>query len=63
MAGKDAMDSTTIDREKSAYTDINDGLSDKRIGVVSEFMGEGLDNQVKAVIEQKIAEMKKMVLK
>lgn len=58
MAGRDALDSTTIDRDPAGYQvqniDSPSDLKGKTIGVVKEYMGEGLDPQVKAQIEAAI---------
>ncbi|HSX31101.1 MAG TPA: Asp-tRNA(Asn)/Glu-tRNA(Gln) amidotransferase subunit GatA [Candidatus Saccharimonadales bacterium] len=58
MAGKDALDSTTIDRESAGYTDLQGDLTGKRIGVVKEYMGEGLADDVRTTIEAAIAKLK-----
>ncbi len=56
MAGKDQLDSTTIDRNDSSYADLQDvDVSKLKIGVIKEFMSEGLDpgvaDRINAVIE------------
>lgn len=58
IAGKDELDSTTIDRDESAYTDLTASLKGTKIGVVKEYMAEGLDNGVKQVIDNAIATCK-----
>jgi aspartyl-tRNA(Asn)/glutamyl-tRNA(Gln) amidotransferase subunit A len=58
MAGKDELDSTTITREQESYVPEVTDMSGKRIGVISEYMGEGLDPAVKQVIEHTIQKMK-----
>ncbi len=58
MAGKDELDSTTIERDQTSYTDLSESLKDKKVGVIKEYMGEGLDPGVKAQIEQAISKMK-----
>jgi aspartyl-tRNA(Asn)/glutamyl-tRNA(Gln) amidotransferase subunit A len=51
MAGRDELDSTTIERQAS-YTDLNFDLKGKKIGLIGEQMGEGLNQDVKQVIQQ-----------
>lgn len=58
MAGKDALDSTTIERDKNAYTDLTTDLKGKKVGVIKEYMDEGVDPGVKAQVEQAIEKMK-----
>lgn len=57
MAGKDELDGTTIDRQ-SSYTDLAGDLKGKKVGVIKEYMGEGLDPGVKAVIETAIDKLR-----
>jgi aspartyl-tRNA(Asn)/glutamyl-tRNA(Gln) amidotransferase subunit A len=58
MAGKDPLDSTTIDRDTASYVVKDESLKGKTIGVISEYMGEGLNDGVKAVIEAAIQKAK-----
>jgi len=60
MAGKDELDSTTIDRDPINYfpLTINDSLAGKRIGIIKEYMGEGLQPGVKQQIEQAVQKIK-----
>ncbi len=49
IAGKDTLDSTTIDRDAQGYVlETAADLRGKRIGVISEYMAEGLQPGVKA---------------
>lgn len=58
MAGKDELDSTTIERDQAGYQiDTADNLKGKKIGVVQEYMGDGLDANVKAQIEASLAKL------
>jgi len=60
MAGKDDLDGTTIDRDPAGYT-LNGARLDlrgKKIGVIKEYMGEGLQPGVRAVIEAAIQKVK-----
>ncbi len=53
MAGKDELDSTTVERDEASYIDFPDVLNAKRIkiGIISEYMREGLDEAVRSKIE------------
>ncbi|MBI1856956.1 Asp-tRNA(Asn)/Glu-tRNA(Gln) amidotransferase subunit GatA [Candidatus Saccharibacteria bacterium] len=60
MAGKDALDSTTIDRDPTSYqtSTTNYKLANAKIGVIREYMAEGLDPGVKKQIENAIEKLK-----
>lgn len=58
MSGKDELDSTTIGRDKTPYTSLDTELAGKKIGVIREYMGEGLDTGVKQQIESAIERLK-----
>ena len=59
MSGKDELDSTTIEREKTYFPLPNFGLDGKKIGFIKEYMhGEGLDTGVRAVIESAVEKLK-----
>jgi aspartyl-tRNA(Asn)/glutamyl-tRNA(Gln) amidotransferase subunit A len=49
-AGIDPLDSTTVPRDSHAYTDLDTDLSGKKIGVIKQWIGEGIDPDVKATI-------------
>jgi aspartyl-tRNA(Asn)/glutamyl-tRNA(Gln) amidotransferase subunit A len=57
MAGKDELDGTTIDRQDD-YTDLGGDLAGKKIGVIKEYMVEGLSPEVKNVVEASIEKLK-----
>lgn len=57
MAGKDELDSTTIEKTQP-YTDLSFDFEGKKIGIVKEYMQEGLEPGVKTVIEAAIDRMK-----
>lgn len=57
MAGKDLLDSTTIDREDSYLASEGLDLSGVKIGVVKEYMSDGVDKGVKLVIDESIAKL------
>lgn len=53
IAGKDELDSTTIERSES-YMNLAGSLRGKKIGLVKEYFNEGLDAGVKQVVEAAI---------
>lgn len=57
IAGKDELDGTTIDRQDS-YTDLAFDVRGKKIGVIKEYMEEGVEPGVKSVIDNSIAKLK-----
>jgi aspartyl-tRNA(Asn)/glutamyl-tRNA(Gln) amidotransferase subunit A len=60
IAGKDELDGTTIDRDKSSYADLKKvDLKNLKIGVVKEHMSEGLDKNVKDKVSESIELLKK----
>ncbi|MGH7241072.1 MAG: Asp-tRNA(Asn)/Glu-tRNA(Gln) amidotransferase subunit GatA [Candidatus Saccharimonadales bacterium] len=58
MSGVDALDSTTITKDEAGYSALNGSLQGKKIGVIKEYMGEGLDAGVKACIDAAIDKLK-----
>jgi aspartyl-tRNA(Asn)/glutamyl-tRNA(Gln) amidotransferase subunit A len=58
MAGRDDLDGTTIEREPGSYTELNFDLKGRRVGVVKEYMGEGLQPGVRVSIEDAIEKIK-----
>jgi aspartyl-tRNA(Asn)/glutamyl-tRNA(Gln) amidotransferase subunit A len=58
MAGRDDMDSTTIERDTAGYLDLSGNLQGKKVGVIKEYMGEGLDDGVRVQIEAAIDALK-----
>lgn len=62
MAGKDPLDSTTIDRDDSGYAassgDLSLNLKGKKIGIIKEYMGEGLDSGVRKQIESAVEKLR-----
>jgi len=59
MSGRDAYDGTTIERDKTTYTDLPTDIKGKKIGVIKDYFGEGLDASVRASVEAAIAKLKK----
>ncbi|MCW8900126.1 MAG: Asp-tRNA(Asn)/Glu-tRNA(Gln) amidotransferase subunit GatA [Gammaproteobacteria bacterium] len=61
MAGFDEKDSTSVDKAVPDYTaDLNKNLKGLKIGLPKEYFGEGLNADVAKVVEEAIAEYKKM---
>ena len=54
MAGKDKLDMTTIDKPQNIAELSEWKISDLKIGIVKEFFGDGLDEDVKNTIEAAI---------
>ncbi len=55
LAGKDELDGTTIDRDEKGYelTDASGSVDKKpKIGIIKEYMGDGLDDGVRTVINK-----------
>jgi aspartyl-tRNA(Asn)/glutamyl-tRNA(Gln) amidotransferase subunit A len=61
MAGFDARDSTSIDREPAKYdAELNKDLNGLKIGLPKEYFAEGLNTEVALCIDKAIAEIKKL---
>lgn len=58
MAGKDELDSTTIDRDEQGYVVPAADLKGKKIGVIKEYMGDGMQPGVRARVEAAIETLK-----
>lgn len=54
LAGQDPLDSTSIDRESEAYTTLDTSIKGKKVGVIKEWLGDGVDPEVKQVIKAAI---------
>lgn len=60
MAGFDAKDSTSVDKEVPDYTaSLNDSIEGLKIGLPKEYFGEGLDSDIAASIETAVKEFEK----
>jgi aspartyl-tRNA(Asn)/glutamyl-tRNA(Gln) amidotransferase subunit A len=60
MAGKDELDATTLSRDEAGYV-LDQSATDvkgKKIGVIKEYLGDGLDDGVQANIESAIQKLK-----
>jgi aspartyl-tRNA(Asn)/glutamyl-tRNA(Gln) amidotransferase subunit A len=58
IAGQDKLDSTTIRKDETPYTELPTDIKGKKIGIISEYMGEGLDDGVRHQIDQAIEKLK-----
>ncbi|MBI5906566.1 Asp-tRNA(Asn)/Glu-tRNA(Gln) amidotransferase subunit GatA [Candidatus Saccharibacteria bacterium] len=59
MSGFDQLDSTMIERDNNPYTNLDTKIEGKKIGVVKEYMAEGLEPGVRVQIESAIDKFKK----
>ncbi len=57
MAGRDVLDSTTIERDAQPYSKLEADLSGKKVGVIKEYMADGLEPEVKQVIGEAVAKL------
>jgi aspartyl-tRNA(Asn)/glutamyl-tRNA(Gln) amidotransferase subunit A len=57
-AGQDELDSTTIPRNPAGYTDLESDLMGKKIGIVKEWAGEGVDADVQERMDYAVAQLK-----
>lgn len=57
MAGRDELDATTIERQPD-YTRLDGSLKGKKVGIVKEYIEEGLDPEVKKIITAAIDKLK-----
>ncbi|HEY8999006.1 MAG TPA: Asp-tRNA(Asn)/Glu-tRNA(Gln) amidotransferase subunit GatA [Candidatus Saccharimonadales bacterium] len=59
MAGRDELDSTTIERnELSYFKDLPKEIKGKKIGLIKECFGEGLDDGVRVQIDAAVEKLK-----
>lgn len=56
MAGRDPRDATTIEREDD-YTDISAGAKGKKVAIIKEYMGEGVDPAVAEAVKRAAAKL------
>jgi aspartyl-tRNA(Asn)/glutamyl-tRNA(Gln) amidotransferase subunit A len=59
ISGRDELDGTTIERDKESYLDLESDLKGLKFGVVKEYMGEGVDEGVKAKINETVDKLVK----
>lgn len=58
MAGQDKLDSTTIERDADGYVAPAADLKGKKIGIIKEYMGDGLQPGVRAQVEAAVQKLK-----
>lgn len=58
MAGLDTLDSTTIDTNTESFDDLSANVQGKKVGVIKEYFGDGVDLEVKTVIDAAIDKLK-----
>lgn len=59
MAGRDPLDSTTIERGEASFVPAGDfSLNGAKIGVIKEYMNEGVSPQVRSVIQAAVDKLK-----
>jgi aspartyl-tRNA(Asn)/glutamyl-tRNA(Gln) amidotransferase subunit A len=56
MAGKDGLDGTMIDRQKD-YTELDTAVKGKKVGIIREHMGEGMDPKIVGVINDAVKKL------
>lgn len=59
VSGQDPLDSTTIDRDHRPYISLPAGIKGKRIGVIKECFGDGVDAEVEKQVKAAIAQLEK----
>jgi aspartyl-tRNA(Asn)/glutamyl-tRNA(Gln) amidotransferase subunit A len=58
MAGRDELDGTTIERDPEGYATLDGNLKGRKIGVIKEYMVDGLEAGVRENIEAAIDKMR-----
>jgi aspartyl-tRNA(Asn)/glutamyl-tRNA(Gln) amidotransferase subunit A len=58
MAGRDTLDSTTIERDSASYTELTQNLQGIKIGIIKEHLLEGVQEGVKANILSTVEKLK-----
>lgn len=57
MADRDELDSTTIDRDPAGYVKLDGSLKGKKIGIIREHMGEGLDPKIIETVNETVKKL------
>lgn len=63
ISGQDPLDSTTIERDHTPYVQLDESIKGKKIGVIKEYMGQGLDPKLKKLIESHVTTLQKVGVK
>lgn len=58
MAGRDPLDSTTVERDPDSYSSSAVDLKSKKVGIIKEYMTEGLQPGVRERVEAAIEKVK-----
>ncbi len=61
ISGKDPRDNTTILEKPDSYTkDLNKGISGKKIGIIKQMIGEGLDKEVSSATSKAVSKLQNL---
>jgi aspartyl-tRNA(Asn)/glutamyl-tRNA(Gln) amidotransferase subunit A len=61
ISGHDLHDNTTLDNGKPNYTkDLDAGISGKKIGIISEMIGDGVDKDVVAATNRAVSKLQRL---
>ena len=60
ISGKDEKDGTTIEKKDSFFENLNSDIKGKKIGVLREFLDNGLDERIRKDIESQIEKLKNL---
>lgn len=61
ISGRDPHDNTTLDNGKPDYTkDLDAGISGKKIGIISEMIGDGVDKDVVAATNRAVSKLQRL---
>jgi aspartyl-tRNA(Asn)/glutamyl-tRNA(Gln) amidotransferase subunit A len=57
MAGRDDLDSTTIESDAKGYSKLAGSLKGKKVGIIREHMGESLDPEIITIIDETVKKL------
>ncbi len=61
ISGRDLHDNTTLDNGKPDYAkDLDAGISGKKIGIISEMIGDGVDKDVAAATNRAVSKLQRL---
>jgi len=58
MSGEDELDSTTIKRDTESYAELSGNIKGKKVGIIKEYMGDGLEGDVRKKIDDVVDKLK-----
>ncbi len=58
MSGKDQLDGTTIEKNQNGYDNISGAVTGKKVGVIKEYMAEGVAPGVRQQVEKAVEAMR-----